>query len=277
MEQQIENPEIGQHVVAAGIQTNYLDQGSGEPLVMLHGSGPGVTAWANWRLVIPAFAQNYRVVAPDLAGFGYTERKQGVTYNLDFWTEHLSDFLRVLGIKSCHLIGNSFGGALSLALAVRNPGLVNRLVLMGSVGTHFELTPGLDKVWGYEPSLENMRETAASFAYDKSLITEALVKSRFDASVRPGFQESYAALFPAPRQKHIAALAQPDDVLRKLPNRVLLVHGRDDKIIPMASTMKLHELIPQSEVHLFGGCGHWTQIEKKDRFISVVQDFLSAA
>lgn len=270
------NPEIGNKVVAAGIETNYLDQGTGYPLVMLHGSGPGVTAWANWRLVIPTFSQQHRVVAPDLAGFGYTERKPGITYNLDFWVNHLAKFLDAVGIEKCNLVGNSFGGALSLALATKHPDRVERIVLMGSVGTKFELTDGLDKVWGYQPSLENMRETAKVFAYDKSIITDALVQSRYEASVRPGYQESYSSLFPAPRQRHIDAFAQPDEVLRALPNRVLLIHGRDDVVIPLESTLKLHSLIPKSEVHLFGQCGHWTQIEKKDRFISVVQDFLQA-
>jgi len=270
------NPEIGRNVVAAGITTNYLDQGSGHPLVMLHGSGPGVTAWANWRLVIPAFSEKYRVVAPDLAGFGYTERKAGVNYNLDFWVDHLAQFLDAVGIEKCNLIGNSFGGALSLALAVKHPQRVERIVLMGSVGTSFTLTEGLDQVWGYEPSFENMRETVKTFAFDKSIVNDALVQSRYEASVRPGYQESYSSLFPHPRQRHVDALAQPDEVLQALQNRVLLIHGRDDAVIPMASTLKMHSLIPKSEVHLFGQCGHWTQIEKKDRFISVVQDFLSA-
>lgn len=270
------NPEVGKNVVAAGIATNYLEQGSGKPLVLLHGSGPGVTAWANWRLVIPSFAKHYRVVAPDLAGFGYTERKKGVIYNLDFWVDHLVKFLDAVGIDKCSLIGNSFGGALSLALATRHPERVEKLILMGSVGTTFEITSGLDKVWAYQPSLENMRETALSFAFDKSLITDALVRSRYEASIRPGYQESYSSLFPAPRQRHVDALAQPDDVLRTVPHTTLLIHGRDDQIIPVESTLKLHSLLPKSEVHLFSRCGHWTQIEQKDRFVSVVENFLQA-
>lgn len=84
-------------------------------------------------------------------------------------------------------------------------------------------------------------------------------------------------MFPAPRQRHIDALAAPDSLLRALDKQVLLVHGREDRVIPLASSLRLHDLLPRSELHVFGECGHWTQIEKKDRFVSVVENFLSAA
>lgn len=271
------NPEIGRSVDAAGILTNYLEAGTGAPLVLLHGSGPGVTAWANWRLAIPELSKTHRVLAPDVAGFGYTERKAGVVYNLDYWVRHIIGFLDALGIDQADFVGNSFGGGLTLAIATRHPERVRKIVLMGSAGTGFTLTPELDAVWGYEPSVENMRAIVQMFAYDKSLLTEALVASRYEASTRPGFHESYSSMFPAPRQRHIDALATPDSLLRALDKQVLLVHGREDRVIPLASSLRLHDLLPRSELHVFGECGHWTQIEKKDRFVSVVKNFLSAA
>ena len=91
------DPEIGKSVMAAGLKTNYLEAGEGEPVVLIHGSGPGVTAYANWRLVIPVLAQKYRVLAPDIAGFGYTERKADTGYNLDFWVRHLVEWLDAVG------------------------------------------------------------------------------------------------------------------------------------------------------------------------------------
>jgi len=267
------DPELGRNVEAAGLKTNYLEQGSGPPLFLLHGSGPGVTAYANWRFTIPALAKRFRVIAPDAAGFGYTERKPGVTYDLDFWVRHIVGLMEALAIDKAHFVGNSYGGALTLALATRHPQRVEKFVLMGSVGLEFPITPGLDAVWGYEPSVENMRRLIRTFAYDQSLITEDLVRSRYEASVRPGFHESYSSLFPAPRQRHITALSTPEDRVQKLPHQVLIVHGRDDRIIPMASSVKLHGLIERSELHVFGQCGHWTQIEKKDRFNRLVEDF----
>lgn len=82
------NPEVGKRIKANGIDTNYHDVGSGFPVLTIHGSGPGVSAWANWRLVIPALSQGRRVIAPDMAGFGYTERPAGIQYGLDTWVAH---------------------------------------------------------------------------------------------------------------------------------------------------------------------------------------------
>ena len=267
------DPEIGRSVVAAGLKTNYLEAGEGEPVVLIHGSGPGVTAYANWRLVIPVLAQKYRVLAPDIAGFGYTERRDDVTYNLDFWVRHLTEWMVAVGVKKARFVGNSFGGALTLALTARHPELVDRFVLMGAAGVDFEVTPGLDAVWGYEPSVENMRRIAMAFVYDKSMITDDLVRSRYEASIRPGFHESYSKLFQAPRQRHARALATPEADIRKIQQRALVIHGRDDQIVPLSNSFKLHALLERSDLHVFGQCGHWTQIERKDQFAKLVMDF----
>lgn len=270
------NPEIGKTVVAAGLKTNYLEAGDGFPVVLIHGSGPGVTAYANWRFTLPVLSKQFRTLALDVAGFGYTERREGQNYNVDFWIEHVLGFLDAMGIKKTHLIGNSFGGGIALALADRHPQRVERVVLMGAAATEFKLTDALDAVWGYEPSIENMRQMMDWFAYDRSLITEDLIQSRYQASVRPGFQETYSKMFPAPRQRHIASLSTPEDRIRQIGHPVLLVHGRDDKIIPVEASVRINRLIERSELHIFGQCGHWTQIEKKDRFNELVLNFLAA-
>ncbi len=101
------------------------------------------------------------------------------------------------------------------------------------------------------------------------------MRSRYAASVRPGFQEAYARLFQAPRQLRIQELATPEAVLRELPHRALILHGRDDQIIPLASSLRLHSLIPHSDLHVFGECGHWTQIERRDSFTALVADFFA--
>ncbi len=270
-----DSPEIANNIEADGIRTNYHDSGSGEPVMLIHGSGPGVTAWANWRLAIPALAERYRVIAPDMLGFGYTDRPANVTYNLDTWLGHTVAFMDALGLDKVNLVGNSFGGALSLALTIRHPERVSRLVLMGAAGVSFELTPGLDAAWGYEPSVENMRALLDLFAYDRSLVTDELAELRYKASVQPGFQEAYASMFPAPRQRWIDMLASDEDDIRAIDQRTLVIHGREDRILPLATSLRLAELIRRSELHVFGCCGHWTQIEHAARFNTLVADFLS--
>ena len=272
------NPEIGQSITAAGIRTNYHDSGgAGAPVLLIHGSGPGVSAWANWRLVMPALAQQARVIAPDMVGFGYTERPQGFVYSMDAWVRQAVGLLDALGIERTDLVGNSFGGGLSLALAIAHPERVRRLVLMGSAGVSFPLTEGLDAVWGYTPSVENMRAIMDYFAFDQGLMSDDLARLRFEASIRPGFQESFAAMFPAPRQRWIEALASAEADIRALPHETLVIHGREDKVIPLTTGLSLAAQIPRAQLHVFGQCGHWTQIEHAERFARLVADFLGEA
>lgn len=269
------NPEVANRLDTGGFDTNYHEQGKGFPLLLIHGSGPGVSAWANWRGVIPALAESHRVIAPDMVGFGYTERPDGFQYSLDAWVEQLLNLMDGLGVEQTDLIGNSFGGAVALAACIRHPSRVRRLVLMGSVGIDFELTPGLDAVWGYTPSFENMRQLMDLFAWDRSLVNDELAQLRYEASIRPGVQESYAALFPAPRQRWVAAMASDEQAIRAIDKPTLVIHGRDDRVIPLSNSLTLAEWIEDAELHVFGHCGHWTQIEKNRRFIALVQAFLN--
>jgi 2-hydroxymuconate-semialdehyde hydrolase len=271
------NPEIAHSVLAAGIRTNVHDLGSGPPLLMIHGSGPGVTAWANWRLAMPLLARQARVIAPDMVGFGYTERPARQRYAMDAWVAQAIGVLDALDVEQADLVGNSFGGALALALAIRHPQRVRRLVLMGSVGVPFAITPGLDAVWGYAPSLARMRELLDIFACDRSLVTDELARLRYEASIRPGFQESFAAMFPAPRQRWVDAMASDEADIRRIAHETLVLHGREDRVIPLSTSLTLSSWIPRAQLHVFGLCGHWTQIEHAARFAQLVGNFLAEA
>lgn len=269
------NPEIARSIVAAGIKTNYHDLGDGFPVLMLHGSGPGVSAWANWRLVMPSLAEHARVIAPDMAGFGYTERRPDLRYDMDTWVAQAVGMLDALGIERADLVGNSFGGGLALQMAIRHPHRIRRLVLMGSVGVRFDITPALDAVWGYTPSIEAMRGLLDLFAWDRSLANDDLAKLRYEASIRPGFQESFAAMFPAPRQRWVNAMASSVEDIKSLPHETLVIHGREDKVIPLDTSLTLAQWIPNAQLHVYGKCGHWTQIEHAARFARLVGDFLT--
>ena len=271
------NPELGLRIRTGAFETNVHDIGAGRPVLFIHGSGPGVSAWANWRLAMPVIAKQARVIAPDMVGFGYTDRPAGITYNMDTWVQQALDLLDALDLPQVDLIGNSFGGALALALSIRAPERVRRLVLMGSVGVPFPITPGLDAVWGYEPSLQRMRELLDIFAYDRKLATDELAQLRYEASIRPGFQESFAAMFPAPRQRWVDAMTSAEADIRRIAQQTLVVHGREDRVIPLATSLTLSNWIPRAQLHVFGQCGHWTQIEHAARFAQLVGNVLAEA
>lgn len=274
------NPEIGKSIVANGIRTNYIEAGDASlpPLVLIHGSGPGVTAFANWNGVIPTLSEHFHVFAPDMVGFGYTEVPEDITdFTLDFWVDHIVGFLDALGIDQASFIGNSYGGALSLAVAARHPDRVRRFALMGAAGLKFEMSDGLRDVWGYEPSEANMRKLMETFAYNPGLVTDPIVLSRHNASIRPGSHEAFSRLFPEPRQAKLDALATPEEDIRGIAAPALIIQGREDVIVPVDVAYRFSALLPHSELHVFGECGHWTQIEKRDRFLEVVVPFLTAA
>ncbi len=242
-----ERPEIGATADANGIKTNYLEAGQGEPVVLIHGSGPGVTSYANWRLVLPALGERFRVIAPD--------------------------------IPKAHLIGNSFGGAIALRIAAQHPERVDKMVLMGSMGVPFTITPGLDRVWGYEPSFENMRKVLDVFAYSRDLVNDELAEVRYQGSIQPGFQESFGAMFPADengsRQRWVEAMVTPAEQIRALPHRTLVVHGREDQVIPLETSLKLEELLDNADLAVFSHCGHWSMIERTEDFNRLVRDFFT--
>jgi len=270
-----ENPEIGATADANGIKTNYLEAGAGDPVVLIHGSGPGVTSYANWRLVLPALAENFRVLAPDMVGFGFSERPANTEYGIQTWADQVVGLMDTLELLKAHLVGNSFGGAIALRIAAQHPDRVGKLVLMGSMGVPFRITEGLERVWGYEPSFENMRKVLDVFAYSRDLVNDELAEVRYRASIQPGFQESFAAMFPAPRQRWVEAMCTPEDEIRQLPHRTLIVHGREDKVIPVQTSLRLMELIDNADLRVFSHCGHWSMIERTKDFNRNVSEFFS--
>jgi len=268
-------PEIAKSIRTGTFMTNYHDVGTGFPLFMLHGSGPGVSAWANWNRLFPLLSDTHRIVAPDLVGFGYTDRPENTVYNMAAWTRQVIDLMDALGIEQTDIIGNSFGGSIALALAVKHPKRVRKMVLMGSMGVTFPLSYGLDRVWGYEPSLENMQELIDIFAYNYAMIPSDLAQGRYEGSIQPGFQESFSSMFPAPRQNGVEAMAQNEIYLKEVRHQTLIVHGREDRVIPIETSLKLIQMLENAQLHIFGKCGHWTQIERTQEFAALVDTFLA--
>ncbi|CAM5392511.1 alpha/beta fold hydrolase [Sphingobium scionense] len=270
----IARPEIGKSITVDGSVTNYHDLGDGAPVLLIHGSGPGVTAWANWRLNMPELAKRFRVIAPDMFGFGYSASK-GRIEDKRVWVDQVASLLDSLGIDKVSMVGNSFGGGITLAFMIAHPDRVERAVLMGPAGLDFPITPALDLVWGYQPSLEEMRASLKYLAWDHSRLTEDLVQSRYEASARPEAHEPYHATFGgADRQRNIAMLASREEDVAALKHETLILHGLFDQVIPLESTVRLASLLPRADLHVFAECGHWVQIERMASFNRMVTEFL---
>jgi 2-hydroxymuconate-semialdehyde hydrolase len=259
---------------AGGIRTSYLEAGSGETVLMLHGSGPGVSGTANWQLNIGPLSQRFHVLAPDIVGFGATERPDDIVYSLRSWTDHVWAFLDAHGITRTAVVGNSLGGRIALQMATDHPERISRMVLMGSPGVGMTPTEGLAALRAYEPSHEAMRHLLKNFfAVDPNLITEDLVTIRYEASIADGAYDAYRAMFFDPKHKG-SELAITAEEVRAIDTPTLLIHGREDKVVPLAVSVTMLDLLPNADLHVFSRCGHWTQIERADEFSALVATYL---
>ena len=270
------NPAIGASKRLLDVDTNFLERGEGEPVVLLHGSGAGVSAWANWYLAIPVLAERFRVIAPDVPGFGYSERKPDLKYDMKFWVAHLEALLDSFDIGQASLVGNSFGGGLSLAFTLRHPERVKRLVLMGTPAGHFPMTDGLKGHRPFEPTREWVAEMLKKFPYDPALITDRMIDERFEAVQRPDERKAFKKLMPKNEgeKKERIVRGVPEDRLQTIEQPALVLHGREDKVIPVEIGLRLLNNMPNAEAHVFGRCGHWVQLERPDAFHALVTEFI---
>lgn len=272
-------PEIGKNIETGKFTTNYLEVGedhSGTPLLFIHGSGPGVSAYANWRLVLPKVAEVTHAYAMDMVGFGYSDKPTGeeVDYGIDLWTQQILDFIDAIGEEKAILVGNSFGGSLAFSVALKAPEKVEKIITMGAMGVEDDLPYGLGQVWGYKGTEEHMAELIDLFTYNKDFASDELIKTRYEASLEPGFHEAFSSMFPHPRQSSMDDLSFPDETLKTIKHKTLLVHGRDDRVVPVKNSERLIHLLENAELHIFGKTGHWTQIERSEEFATLVNNFL---
>lgn len=262
------------------LQIHYNDIGQGaQTVVMLHGSGPGATGWANFsRNIDPLVAAGYRVILMDCPGWGKSDSIVCTGSRSDLNARVLDRLLESLGLEQVHILGNSMGGHSAVALTLQNPQRVGKLVLMGGgTGGISSFVPmpaeGIKLLQGLyrEPTLENLKKMMAVFVFDPSELTEALFQQRLDNMLRrrDHLENFVASLDANPRQF-------PDFGARlgEIRSRTLIVWGRNDRFVPLDTGLRLVAGIAQSELHIFNQCGHWAQWEHAERFNRLVLDFL---
>jgi 2-hydroxymuconate-semialdehyde hydrolase len=241
-----------------------IAEGSGPAVLLLHGSGPGTTA-AAWRPLIDAFGGRFRVIAPDLPGFG-----SAPALPISSWVDSLASYLP--DDEPCAVVGNSAGGALAFALAHAHPRVVTKVVAVGSMGYPMTLPAGLDALWGFGPDEESARQLQQLLFFDGAAVTSTAVDARLEAMRA---QPDYRSLFPAPRQRWVDALSLSRQELAAIDVPVLLIHGADDQIVPLEDgALPLLRALPNARAHIFGRCGHASPLEYTDEFNRLVMTFL---
>lgn len=265
------------------MQLHYNDTGTGsgvETVVMLHGSGPGASGWANFnRNVEPFVAAGYRVVLMDCPGWSKSDAVVSTGSRSDLNARALKGLMDAIGLDKAHLIGNSMGGHSAVAFALANPQRVGKLVLMGGgTGGPSPFVPmpteGIKLIGALyrEPTIENLKRMMNVFVYDTSNLTEALFKARLDNMLtRRDHLENFV------KSAEINPKQFPDvgHRLGEIAAPTLLIWGRDDRFVPLDVGLRLLAGLQKADLHVFSRCGHWAQWEHADKFNRLVLDFLA--
>jgi 2-hydroxy-6-oxonona-2,4-dienedioate hydrolase len=260
---------------------HYNDCGRGdETVVLLHGSGPGATGWANFnRNVEPIVAAGYRVVLMDCPGWGRSDSVVCTGSRSELNARILAGLLDQLDVARVHIVGNSMGGHSAVAFALAHPQRVGRLVLMGGGTGGASLfapgpTEGIKLLQGLyrEPTIENLKRMMAVFVFDSSSLTDALYQARLDNMLaRPDHLENFPKSLKANPKQFPDVSARLGEVAAP----TLIVWGRDDRFVPMETGLHLLAGLPDARLHVFNRCGHWVQWEHADAFNRLVLDFLA--
>ncbi|ATY13063.1 alpha/beta hydrolase [Amycolatopsis sp. AA4] len=261
----------------------YRESGDGPPLVLLHGSGPGVTGWRNFGANLPAFARHYRTIVLEFPGFGVSD-DFGAVHPMQSAGTAVRALLDGLSLDRVRVVGNSMGGFVATDFALSAPERVERLVTIGGIGTPiFSAQPG-EGIVRLSEFVENPTRAALvawlrSMVYDQALVTEEMIEERWSQATDPATLENSRRMYGAAALAGMAAAARGAETpawaqLRRLDLPTLVTWGRDDRVSPVDMALLPMRALPRGEVHIFPNCGHWVMIEQKDAWEAAVLAFL---
>jgi 4,5:9,10-diseco-3-hydroxy-5,9,17-trioxoandrosta-1(10),2-diene-4-oate hydrolase len=262
---------------------HYDEAGAGTPVVMLHGGGPGASGLSNFGKNLPVLANRFRTLVVDQPGYGKSDKPPVEGNYFTFAADALKTLLDELGIEKTHLVGNSLGGGTAVRFALTYPERAGRLVLMAPGGLSLNVfapdpTEGVRRLAEFGappgPSREKMAAFLRTLVYDQGLVTDALIEERYAAASDPAALRAMASMgaaFFAPASYEQGLLWREAHRLRP---RVLLIWGREDRVNPVDGALVALKLIRRAQLHVFGGCGHWVQLEKAAEFNRLATDFL---
>lgn len=266
----------------------YHEAGEGDPVILLHGSGPGASAWSNFSQNIEVLARKYRVIALDFPGWGRSDEFDPQTaHRFAVNAEVVVGLMDALDISRAALVGNSMGGIASQMVTALHPGRVTHCVTMGAPAPGGPqpfyqpsgLTEGLRILFeAYRtPSEENVRRLVEIMVFDSAFASDALIRQRTEnALANPNHLSNFLKGLAT---MHIDAVGQDEIVhaLEKSPVPALIMHGRDDRVVPVEHSLRTAALMPNASLLVFNRCGHWAQLEHAGRFNALLDGFLSDA
>ena len=252
------------YVDVEGVRTAIYEAGSGDPLILVHGGGAGADSFGNFGQSISAFAAGHRVICVDMLGFGNTAKPEGIEYSQSARIRHMIGVVEALRLeKPPVMIGNSMGGATSMGVAIERPELVRALVLMGSAGLNRDLGP-VQAIVNFDFTREGMVKLVDALTHDSFQVSDALIDYRLEMATRPDTRRAYGATMQW--IKGNGGLHYEESYIARVTHPTLVVHGKDDKVVPITAAFDFLRLIPQSWGTIIPRCGHWAMIEHPHDF-----------
>lgn len=283
---QMDKNVLSNFVNVNGIRTHFVESGQGDPIVLIHGAGPGAFGWAGWRQTIPALSQHYHVYAIDTLGFGQTDKPTNIVYSDQASVDHLAGFIDALCLEKVNLIGNSRGAYMAAKYTCDHPDRVKRLLMISSgslaaamgIERQEKQKEGLRQLQGYDGTPEAMRKFMQKIVHDHSKITDELVAIRVKMAALPGHdfvqksQKQYRdSLADNPNER------QRFDLTHRLPKLTIPMHmvwGAKDTFAPAEFADKLRALLPNVSFEMLLNSGHQAQNDESDKFNEIALAFL---
>jgi 2-hydroxymuconate-semialdehyde hydrolase len=255
-----------------GIPVHYWEGGSGLPLLLIHGSGPGASTLGNWRLVLDRLAERYHVVAADLIGFGMSGRKKTKPYfDFELWFRQARAMLDLFGDSELAVLGHSVSGALALKLAASDR-RVKKVMTTGSMGARFTPNEHTLRTWTFPETREDLRRAGESLVYNQSVITDAYLDGRMAVLHSGDYADYFRAMFADDRQAYVDAAVLKPEELKAITAEVMMVHGRDDRPFPFEeTTLALSRALRQADVVALAHCGHSPALEHPDSLLALAR------
>ena len=271
---------------AGDVTLHYHDAGTGEPLILLHGGGPGASAWSNWKQNFGPLAETFRVLLVDQPGYGRSDKQIVPGGVWTYYAKAIAGLMDELGIERANFIGNSLGGGTTLKFALDFPDRAGRLVLMGPAGGTLPLTSpwpseGIKNLMSFYappgPSKERMQALINIMMFAPAQVDPDVLEERYQAAIDPEAMAYASAVLKAFEAGEPVLVAEElwRDVHR-IEHRTLLTWGRDDRVLPLDGSFFMLKYMPDARLHVFPRCGHWAQAEHTVEFNRLVTDFLTA-
>lgn len=264
----------------AGI--HLIEGGEGPAVLMLHGSGPGVSGWSNFSGNFPVLTRHHRVLVPDMPGFGSSPLPELDRVYPEVAADKLADMLDELSIDQVDVVGNSMGGYVGIQLSRQHPERVRRLALMGPGGLAAALysppvSEGNRRLREFlaDPTRERMVAWVDTMVANTAVVDDALIDQRTRSALVPGAIENTVRIFASLSDPALPEHVMPWQVAASLTHPMLIIWGRDDRMLPYEQSAFGFRHLPDAELHVFSGCGHWAQVERKDAFERLVLEFFS--